>query len=136
MVELSLKLEPCLCVSCIYFHSSVILTILSRPSSLMGFCHMSCIVLQHLTIVIGLYNLITIHCILCVESSVASRAEILRDCVESNLLKAIAGQKLLPAIKVLTDWLRLNGELVLTCVEVRIVWLKEVTKKVSVLPSQ
>lgn len=53
-----------------------------------------------------------------VESSIASRTEILRDCVESNLLKAIAGQKLLPAIKVLTDWLRLNGELVMTCVEV------------------
>ncbi|KAJ7339642.1 Protein smg5 [Desmophyllum pertusum] len=51
------------------------------------------------------------------ESSIASRAEILRDCVESNLLKATAGQKLLPAIKVLTDWLRLNGELVMTCVE-------------------
>lgn len=48
----------------------------------------------------------------------ASRAEILRDCVESNLLKAIANQKLLPAIKVMTDWLRLNGELVMTCVEV------------------
>ena len=57
----------------------------------------------------------------CLESSVASRAEILRDCVESNLLKAVAGQKLLPAIKVLTDWLRLNGELVMTCVEV---WAK------------
>lgn len=55
---------------------------------------------------------------MCVESSIASRAEILRDCVESNLVKAIAGQKLLPAIKVLTDWLRLNGELVMTCVEV------------------
>ncbi|KAL9986002.1 hypothetical protein ACROYT_G000055 [Oculina patagonica] len=51
------------------------------------------------------------------ESSIASRAEILRDCVESKLLKAIAGQKLLPAIKVLTDWLRLNGQLVMTCVE-------------------
>lgn len=51
------------------------------------------------------------------ESSVASRAEILRDCVESNLLKAIANQKLLPAIKVMTDWLRLNSELVMTCVE-------------------
>jgi len=62
------------------------------------------------------------HCIkivvVCLESSVASRAEILRDCAESNLLKAVAGQKLLPAIKVLTDWLRLNAELPLTCVEV------------------
>ena len=48
----------------------------------------------------------------------ASRTEILRDCVESNILKAVAGQKLLPAIKVMTDWLRLNGELLLTCVEV------------------
>jgi len=55
---------------------------------------------------------------LCLESSVASRTEILRDCVESNLLKAMAGQKLLPAIKVLTDWLRLNAELVTSCVEV------------------
>ena len=58
----------------------------------------------------------------------ASRAEILRDCVESNLLKAIANQKLLPAIKVMTDWLRLNGELVMTCVEVehfmQIIFLK------------
>jgi len=42
----------------------------------------------------------------------------LRDCAESNILKAVAGQKLLPAIKVMTDWLRLNGELLLTCVEV------------------
>ena len=55
---------------------------------------------------------------LCLESSVASRTEILRDCVESNLLKAMAGQKLLPAIKLLTDWLRLNAELVTSCVEV------------------
>lgn len=55
---------------------------------------------------------------MCLESSVASRTEILRDCVESNLLKAMAGQKLLPAIKVLTDWLRLNAELVTSCVEV------------------
>lgn len=58
----------------------------------------------------------------------ASRAEILRDCVESNLLKAIANQKLLPAIKVMTDWLRLNGELLMTCVEVehfmQIIFLK------------
>ena len=38
--------------------------------------------------------------------------------MESNLLKAMAGQKLLPAIKVLTDWLRLNAELVTSCVEV------------------
>ena len=30
----------------------------------------------------------------------------------------MAGQKLLPAIKVLTDWLRLNAELVTSCVEV------------------
>lgn len=51
------------------------------------------------------------------ESSVASRTELLRDCAESNILKAVAGQKLLPAIKVMTDWLRLNGELLLTCVE-------------------
>ena len=48
----------------------------------------------------------------------ASRTELLRDCAESNILKAVAGQKLLPAIKVMTDWLRLNGELLLTCVEV------------------
>ncbi|XP_067056823.1 nonsense-mediated mRNA decay factor SMG5-like [Acropora muricata] len=51
------------------------------------------------------------------ESSVASRTELLRDCAESNILKAVTGQKLLPAIKVMTDWLRLNGELLLTCVE-------------------
>ena len=48
----------------------------------------------------------------------ASRTELLRDCAESNILKAVTGQKLLPAIKVMTDWLRLNGELLLTCVEV------------------
>lgn len=51
------------------------------------------------------------------ESSVASRTEILRECVESNLLRAVAGQKFLPAIKVMTDWLRMNGELLMTCVE-------------------
>ena len=56
------------------------------------------------------------------ESSVASRTEILRDCVESNLLKAVANQKqLLPAIKVLSDWLRLNRDVVTTCVEVNLV---------------
>ena len=71
------------------------------------------------------FSVTYVHCFaLYVESSVASRTEILRDCVESNILKAVAGQKLLPAIKVMTDWLRLNGELLLTCVEVCLNFVK------------
>lgn len=69
------------------------------------------------------------------ESSVASRTEILRDCVESNLLKAVAGQKLMPAIKVMTDWLRLNGELLTTCVESLGTLLSRLASLLNMFPS-
>ena len=57
------------------------------------------------------------------ESSVASSVrnalnQDLRECPEAILLQAVVRDKLLPSVKVLTDWLRANPDIITTCGEV------------------